>query len=97
MLLPLPAYSACQWMSRVTRPRGLPTCAVLPLSKQLSVLSGHVWSRTLAGQRAQRIEMLLLHEFHSRKFILPDKMTFKVRGPWAKGFSHCCEHLGSRC
>ncbi|GLC52568.1 hypothetical protein PLESTB_000644200 [Pleodorina starrii] len=51
--------------------------SVLPLSKQLSVLSGQLWSRTLAGQRAQRIEMLLLHEFHRRKFICPDKQTYK--------------------
>ncbi|EFJ41338.1 hypothetical protein VOLCADRAFT_107737 [Volvox carteri f. nagariensis] len=51
--------------------------SVLPLTKQLSVLSGQLWSRTLAGQRAQRIEMLLLHEFHGRKFITPDKQTYK--------------------
>ena len=50
----------------------------LPLTKQLTNLSGSLWSRTLAGQRAQRIEMLLLHEFHSRKFILPDKLSIKV-------------------
>ena len=52
----------------------------LPLTKQLSNLSGSLWGRTLAGQRAQRIEMLLLHEFHDRKFILPDKLTTKVWG-----------------
>lgn len=33
----------------------------------------------LQGQRAQRIEMLLLHEFHGRKFLLPDKLSMKVR------------------
>ena len=31
------------------------------------------------GQRAQRIEMLLLHEFYRRKFLLPDKLTAKDR------------------
>ncbi|KAG2444014.1 hypothetical protein HYH02_009213 [Chlamydomonas schloesseri] len=51
--------------------------SVLPLTKQLSVLSGQLWSRTLAGQRAARIEMLLLHEFHGRKFIVPDKQSYK--------------------
>lgn len=51
-------------------------CAVvLPLTKQLSVVSGSLWSKTLQGARAQRIEMLLLHEFHARKFILPDKLS----------------------
>eukprot|EP00775_Hariotina_reticulata_P008338 gene8338-8523_t len=49
--------------------------SVLPLTKQLSVVSGSLWSKTLQGARAQRIEMLLLHEFHERKFILPDKLT----------------------
>ena len=53
---------------------------MLPLTKQLTNLSGSQWSRTLAGQRAQRIEMLLLHEFHARKFILPDKLSQKVCG-----------------
>lgn len=48
---------------------------MLPLTKQLSVVSGSLWSKTLQGARAQRIEMLLLHEFHARKFILPDKLT----------------------
>lgn len=47
----------------------------IPLSLQLSNISGFLWSRTLQGNRAQRIEMLLLHEFHARKFLLPDKPT----------------------
>lgn len=47
----------------------------MPLTKQLSVVSGSLWSKTLQGARAQRIEMLLLHEFHARKFILPDKLS----------------------
>ena len=45
----------------------------IPLTLQLSNISGFLWSRTLQGNRAQRIEMLLLHEFHARKFLLPDK------------------------
>jgi DNA polymerase alpha subunit A len=49
--------------------------SVLPLAKQLANLSGSLWSRVLQGARAQRIEWLLLHEFHARKFILPDKLS----------------------
>ena len=53
--------------------------AVLPLTRQLAELSGSLWSKALMNQRAQRIEYLLLHEFHNNKFILPDKMSSKDR------------------
>ena len=33
----------------------------------------------MQGQRAQRIEMLLLHEFYQRKFLLPDKLKARDR------------------
>lgn len=46
---------------------------VVPLTKQLTNLSGNLWSRTIRGQRAERIEYLLLHEFHALKYILPEK------------------------
>ncbi|TPX76601.1 DNA-directed DNA polymerase [Chytriomyces confervae] len=47
---------------------------VLPLTKQLTGLAGNLWSRTImAGSRADRNEYLLLHEFHNKKFIVPDK------------------------
>ncbi|KAJ7530423.1 hypothetical protein O6H91_14G003600 [Diphasiastrum complanatum] len=49
--------------------------SVLPLTRQLTNISGNLWSRTLQGARAQRVEYLLLHEFHSRKFIVPDKLS----------------------
>eukprot|EP00210_Caulerpa_lentillifera_P008148 g7782.t1 len=49
--------------------------SVIPLTKQLTNLSGNLWNRTLQGQRAHRIETLLLHEFHVRKFILPEKLV----------------------
>eukprot|EP01135_Chromosphaera_perkinsii_P004895 Nk52_evm15s303 gene=Nk52_evmTU15s303 len=45
----------------------------LPLAKQITGLSGNTWSRTLQGGRSERNEYLLLHEFHRRKFICPDK------------------------
>eukprot|EP00946_MAST-07B_sp_MAST-7B-sp1_P002978 g2978.t1 len=46
---------------------------MVPLTKQLTNLGGNLWARTLAGGRAERIEYLLLHEFHRRKYIVPDK------------------------
>lgn len=62
---------------------------VLPLTRQLSNLSGSLWSKALQGQRAQRIEMLLLHEFHHQKFMLPDKLSIKV-------IAGCCwQHVSS--
>eukprot|EP00850_Spirogloea_muscicola_P002464 SM000009S23593 [mRNA] locus=s9:972011:982036:- [translate_table: standard] len=53
--------------------------SILPLTRQLTALSGNLWSRTLQGARAQRIEMLLCHEFHERKYILPDKVSVRER------------------
>lgn len=46
---------------------------VVPLTKQLTNLSGNLWSRTIRGARAERIEYLLLHEFHALKYILPER------------------------
>ena len=37
---------------------------VLPLTKQLTNLAGNLWCKSLQGKRAERIEFLLLHEFH---------------------------------
>ena len=48
---------------------------VLPLTLQISTLTGYMWSKVLVGNRSARIESLLLHEFHGRKFLLPDKLT----------------------
>jgi DNA polymerase alpha subunit A len=46
---------------------------VLALTKQLTNLAGNLWSRTMTGARAERNEYLLLHEFHEKKYIVPDK------------------------
>ncbi|KAF9209565.1 DNA-directed DNA polymerase alpha catalytic subunit pol1 [Haplosporangium sp. Z 27] len=50
---------------------------LLPLSKQLTSLSGNLWSMTLTAGRAVRNEYLLLHEFHKNKYICPDKSYYK--------------------
>lgn len=47
----------------------------VPLTCQLTRLSGNLWSRTMRGARAERIEFLLLHEFHMEKYILPEKIV----------------------
>ncbi|KAI8347087.1 DNA polymerase family B-domain-containing protein [Mortierella sp. GBAus27b] len=50
---------------------------LLPLSRQLTTLSGNLWSMTLTAGRAVRNEYLLLHEFHKKKYICPDKSFYK--------------------
>ena len=52
---------------------------VVPLTKQLTNLSGNLWSRTMRGARAERIEYLLLHEFHEKKYILPERKPFEKK------------------
>ncbi|KFK28387.1 hypothetical protein AALP_AA8G508400 [Arabis alpina] len=49
--------------------------SVLPLTLQLTNISGNLWGKTLQGARAQRIEYYLLHTFHLKKYILPDKIS----------------------
>ncbi|KAL6961477.1 DNA-directed DNA polymerase [Sarracenia purpurea var. burkii] len=49
--------------------------SVLPLTRQLTNISGNLWGKTLQGARAQRVEFLLLHAFHAKKYIVPDKSS----------------------
>ena len=46
---------------------------VLPLSKQITNITGGLIARTFAGGRSERNEYLLCHEFHRKKYIVPDK------------------------
>lgn len=55
--------------------------SIIPLTKQLTNIAGNLWYRSLQNARAERNEMLLLHEFKKKKFILPDKKL-----PTAKDF-----------
>ncbi|KAM3860865.1 DNA polymerase alpha catalytic subunit [Diretmus argenteus] len=50
---------------------------VLPLALQITNIAGNVMSRTLMGGRSERNEYLLLHAFHDKNYIVPDKLSFR--------------------
>ena len=52
---------------------------ILPLTKQLTNIAGNLWFRSLQNARAERNEMLLLHEFRSRKYLCPDKKVLNSK------------------
>lgn len=52
---------------------------ILPLTKQLTCIAGNLWFRSLQNARAERNEMLLLHEFRGKKYLCPDKKTFSAK------------------
>lgn len=55
---------------------GLETQAI-PLSRQLTNLSGNSWSKTITGSRVDRNNFLLLHEFTREGYIVPDRVVSK--------------------
>ena len=52
---------------------------ILPLTRQLTNISGNCWARTMKGNRAERTDYLLLHEFHRLKYICPDKQVYESK------------------
>jgi DNA polymerase alpha subunit A len=53
---------------------------VIPLTKQLTVIAGNLWVRSLQNARAERNEMLLIHDFYHKNYIIPDK-EYKQKDP----------------
>ena len=46
---------------------------ILPLTLQLTTISGCLWTKSLQCSRAARCEMLLLHKFYEQNYLFPDK------------------------
>jgi DNA polymerase alpha subunit A len=61
------------WQDAVIVQRLWTKLQILPLTMQLTCIAGNMWSHTLRGNRAERTEYLLLHEFHRLKYLPPEK------------------------
>jgi len=51
--------------------------SILQLTKQLTNIAGNIWVKSLQNSRADRCEMLVLHEYRKNKYLLPDKIQNK--------------------
>ncbi|GFN73923.1 DNA polymerase, partial [Plakobranchus ocellatus] len=56
---------------------------VIPLALQITSICGNIMSRTLLAGRSERNEWLLLHAFHEKQYICPDKEFKKKQAPVA--------------
>lgn len=50
---------------------------ILPLTKELTTTAGNLWIKSLQNSRAERNEMLLMHEFYQNNYLFPDKYSYQ--------------------
>lgn len=50
---------------------------ILPLALQITNIAGNLMTRTLQGGRSERNEFLLMHAFHEKQYIIPDRKLWK--------------------